>query len=707
MDMAKLMHEVFSTHAERVTILSPLVLSAGAELMNHMDEDRTALAILSSPPLLVTESSCHRRRPLPRAGPSQPKGVPRANDAEDRPAQSKRQRQKSKVIITGDDDLELDEVVPTVPVRKERAVNMIYKPGQLTKVVTEQKTRCSLWHSVVASDDDMDADAATNTGPALKMGVPYVELPGPQLKEDDFADTMAPSWAPHCGQCVARDLICCQAFNKDHGGKLKVCAFCSRLKIRCGGKGSEVPTVKGKSATSRRTRSQSRRQRLPPAQNIATQHVEPSVPYTTTTTQNEDEVPTRPSTSIPPPTSASTDRDSLLALQAEVATLHTAVAALEDQVVAGDKQCKDANTRLAEQEARSALLTERFNELLRKLLPAATSATTECGAEATGELAAGELAAGELLASDSTTEVSSTSADPAGKATGQSAAVPLTHTAESSHESAAGPANLGQVTEGARQQHTKRLGLMQNDLDAQHQPRTNFRIWQQNLQTSSHAWEHLLKNLNPNTFDLACIQEPFLNPVNLANASNLKCYWDVLYPTTHHTNQDRTQVIILINKKISKNQWHMIPIQSANVMALELTGEFGKVLPQGIATLEASATKNLTHPDNVFCSAQLQHTFTTCTVEYHLRPVVTDHFPIISSIDLNPDRINDIPRHNYREADWDVINKALSEQLRSIPPPIELTSGAQFEEALSNLTDVIAKVVDSKVPKSKPSPYAK
>ncbi|KAG1840343.1 hypothetical protein F4604DRAFT_1940172 [Suillus subluteus] len=478
MDMAKLMHEVFSMHAERVTILSPVVLSTGAELMNHMDEDRTALVtapiwasiVADDPrirghPLFPATAGYRKQQPLlpspPRAGPSQPKGVPRADDAKERgqgiehgkcsratdarsqsqPAQSKCQWQKSKAIITSDDDLELDEVVPTVPVCKERAVNIIYKPGQLTKVVTEQKTRRSLRHSVVASDDDMDADAATNTGPPPKMGVPYVELPpvpttssSPQLKEDDFADTTAPSWAPRCGQCVAWDLICCQAFHKDHGGKLK-----------CGGKGSEVPTVKGKSVTSRRT------------QNIATQHVEPSVLDTTTTAQNEDEVPTRPSTSIPPPTSASTDRDSVLALQAEVATLCTAVAALEDQVVASDKRCKDANTRLAEQEARSALLAERFDELLRKLLPAATSATTECGAEATGELAAGELAAGELaagelaagelaagksLASDSTTEASSASADPAGEATGQSAAVPLTHTAKSSHESAAGPANL-------------------------------------------------------------------------------------------------------------------------------------------------------------------------------------------------------------------------------------------------------------------------
>jgi endonuclease/exonuclease/phosphatase family metal-dependent hydrolase len=99
-----------------------------------------------------------------------------------------------------------------------------------------------------------------------------------------------------------------------------------------------------------------------------------------------------------------------------------------------------------------------------------------------------------------------------------------------------------------------------------------------------------------------------------------------------------------------------------------------QVLPQGITTLEASATKNLTHLDNIFCSAQLQHTFTTCNVEYSLRPVIMGHFPIINSIDLTPDRTNIAPCNNYREADWDIINKALSESLNDIPPLAEITS---------------------------------
>ncbi|KAG2064526.1 hypothetical protein BDR04DRAFT_941680, partial [Suillus decipiens] len=87
----------------------------------------------------------------------------------------------------------------------------------------------------------------------------------------------------------------------------------------------------------------------------------------------------------------------------------------------------------------------------------------------------------------------------------------------------------------------------------------------------------MLHNLDPNHYDLACIQEPFLNPINLTNASNLRAFWDVIYPSDHHSSTTQSQVIILVNKKLLKNNWHIVPIKSPNIMALELTGHFGKV----------------------------------------------------------------------------------------------------------------------------------
>ncbi|KAJ8584196.1 hypothetical protein M405DRAFT_747457, partial [Rhizopogon salebrosus TDB-379] len=87
----------------------------------------------------------------------------------------------------------------------------------------------------------------------------------------------------------------------------------------------------------------------------------------------------------------------------------------------------------------------------------------------------------------------------------------------------------------------------------------------------------MLKNLDPHTYDLACIQEPYLNPVGLANTSNLQRYWDVIYPSNHHANPERSQTILLVNKKLSKNNWHIIPLDTPNITAIELNGAFGKV----------------------------------------------------------------------------------------------------------------------------------
>ncbi|KAG2073798.1 hypothetical protein BDR04DRAFT_1009815, partial [Suillus decipiens] len=118
---------------------------------------------------------------------------------------------------------------------------------------------------------------------------------------------------------------------------------------------------------------------------------------------------------------------------------------------------------------------------------------------------------------------------------------------------------------------------MSNEIHADTPDRESLKIWQQNLRKLLNAWEHMLRNLNPNVYDVACIQEPYLNPVNLANTSNLKQYWDIIYLTDHHADASRSQTIILVNKQLSKNNWHIVPIKSPNIMAIKLTGQFGKI----------------------------------------------------------------------------------------------------------------------------------
>jgi hypothetical protein len=72
-----------------------------------------------------------------------------------------------------------------------------------------------------------------------------------------------------------------------------------------------------------------------------------------------------------------------------------------------------------------------------------------------------------------------------------------------------------------------------------------------------------------------------------------------------------------------------------------------QVLPPGITTLEASNTKHLTHLDNIFCLAAMEQMINCSSIEPQLQPVITDHFLITTTIDLQPERIDSTPKPNY------------------------------------------------------------
>lgn len=149
-------------------------------------------------------------------------------------------------------------------------------------------------------------------------------------------------------------------------------------------------------------------------------------------------------------------------------------------------------------------------------------------------------------------------------------------------------------------------------------------------------------------------------------------------------------------------------LNTADVL-IELLAAYNLVqaLPPSIATLKASNTKNHTRPDNVFCSAEIIDMFTQCSVEYQLRPVITDHFPIISTLDLSPKCIIPTPKFNYRETDWKKFRAKLSMKLEPSPQPQEITTQTQFEEAYTRLINVITETVKEEVPIAKQSPYTK
>ena len=75
-------------------------------------------------------------------------------------------------------------------------------------------------------------------------------------------------------------------------------------------------------------------------------------------------------------------------------------------------------------------------------------------------------------------------------------------------------------------------------------------------------------------------------------------------------------------------------------------------LPKGAPTLQHMRirTKKYSQPDNVFCTATLRPYVTKCEVKAQYRPTSTDHFPIVTHIDLPQARIPPDPSYNFKTA---------------------------------------------------------
>ncbi|KIK81535.1 hypothetical protein PAXRUDRAFT_95134, partial [Paxillus rubicundulus Ve08.2h10] len=76
-------------------------------------------------------------------------------------------------------------------------------------------------------------------------------------------------------------------------------------------------------------------------------------------------------------------------------------------------------------------------------------------------------------------------------------------------------------------------------------------------------------------FDLAFIQEPVINLVNLTTSNT---QWNVIYPTCHNNNHAKcTRSLILINKQVLKEHWRTIPLNTPDVTTIEMNGDFGRI----------------------------------------------------------------------------------------------------------------------------------
>ncbi|OBZ77095.1 putative RNA-directed DNA polymerase from transposon X-element [Grifola frondosa] len=142
---------------------------------------------------------------------------------------------------------------------------------------------------------------------------------------------------------------------------------------------------------------------------------------------------------------------------------------------------------------------------------------------------------------------------------------------------------------------------------------------------------------------------------------------------------------------------------------LNMVAELGleMTLPQGIPTLEAARTKNLTRPDNVFCSDSITDAIISCNTVPELRPTKTDHMPIHTTVDLTIEAAKEPPRRNFRDVDWDEFQATLANKLAGRPMPEEIRTEDEFHATLAALMAALNCAVDRHVPFSKPVPFTK
>ncbi|KIY51433.1 hypothetical protein FISHEDRAFT_37089, partial [Fistulina hepatica ATCC 64428] len=130
-------------------------------------------------------------------------------------------------------------------------------------------------------------------------------------------------------------------------------------------------------------------------------------------------------------------------------------------------------------------------------------------------------------------------------------------------------------------------------------------------------------------------------------------------------------------------------------------------LPAGIPTLEASVTKNLTWPDNVFVSAHTANLVIRCRVEHARQPIHADHYPIETVIAIDMPMIKMKQRQNWKATKWEGFRETLEQNLQRLPPPAPIRNNAEFHQRFATLHEALYDTVEATVPWTKPCPHSK
>ena len=75
----------------------------------------------------------------------------------------------------------------------------------------------------------------------------------------------------------------------------------------------------------------------------------------------------------------------------------------------------------------------------------------------------------------------------------------------------------------------------------------------------------------------------------------------------------------------------------------------------------------------------------------------TDHYPVVTILELTQERMTMQPSQNFRETDWDSFNSFLGKELVVIPIPSKIRTDADLGREIKQLTAIIQKAIKHEV----------
>ncbi|KAJ7157640.1 hypothetical protein C8R43DRAFT_883075, partial [Mycena crocata] len=102
-----------------------------------------------------------------------------------------------------------------------------------------------------------------------------------------------------------------------------------------------------------------------------------------------------------------------------------------------------------------------------------------------------------------------------------------------------------------------------------------LRIWQQNLNKSLMSQLFLLDEMKPEIYDLGLIQEPH---IDFRGVSRSNTRFATIYPARYLRARTGTpRSLIMVNTRLPSASWTAIPIDSLDVTAVQLRGDYGTI----------------------------------------------------------------------------------------------------------------------------------